>query len=63
MFKPDDKVRLKLGVSSKRGRRAIATIERKLEKLYAGGMVLDRPLDGNKFWNKSDLEKVEAVDG
>jgi hypothetical protein len=53
-----DKVRLKKGVSCTPGRRATAIIEKKLKDIK-GGVILNRDLDGTKWWNVSDLELVK----
>ena len=36
-----------------------ATIKAVLTGLYGGGIFLDRPLYGIRYWNKLDLEIVE----
>lgn len=57
MMKVGTPVRLKKAVSPK-GKRETATITTKLESIE-GGVVLDKPLDGFRYWNVNDLEKIE----
>lgn len=50
-------VRLKLGVSRKPGRRTTARVQLMLHDIK-GGVRLDKPLDGFRYWNMADIEMV-----
>lgn len=60
-MKEGDFVRLKIGVSAKRGRRPAAMVITKMTGVYEGGFILDRKLDGSRYWNKEDLESTNGV--
>jgi hypothetical protein len=61
-MKEGDLVRLKREVSTKRGRPEIAKVVTVMTGIYDGGMILDRKLDGSRYWNKEDLEITKGVD-
>jgi hypothetical protein len=61
-MKEGDLVKLKRGVSTKRGRPEIAKVVMVMTGIYDGGMILDRKLDGSRYWNKDDLELTNGID-
>lgn len=60
-MKSGDFVRLKKGVSSKKGRRATAMVVTAMSGIYKGGIILDKKLDGSRYWNKEDLEISNGI--